>query len=362
MSGAKLLVAKTGESDVRLSSEINLSLTSDRTLQKIGKIDRSTSTQSVSHGLTYIPTVLFMRELESSPKKIGHTGSDNSFIETPSSIDDTNINHVIKKHITDMTTSPYTNTDDSASIAIVFIDPFSSNPDLSGFKNRDGARIQVFASSSTEKDPLNKINSLYDTLKVFKSDTVTINIPEWTPNVSDVYDINTTTISHGLNYNPFFMPIIPAQISLVIYYQWYWQWHNRHSWATATEYLVDDYVSVSGDIYICKQYHTSSASTQPGSGASWTDYWYLNASGAPYEIPTSIDLNNLEDIKYVYGGASVFDDEMLEVYCTSSDLVINYKRFAFDWGGSYSTFPARTLTLSYTIFYNDVSEELDLLS
>lgn len=52
-------------------------------------------------------------------------------------------------------------------------------------------------------------------------------------------------------------------------------WEN--AWQTSTAYAVNDGVSNDGSSYICTQAHTSGASTEPGTGASWASYWDLLA-------------------------------------------------------------------------------------
>lgn len=56
------------------------------------------------------------------------------------------------------------------------------------------------------------------------------------------------------------------------------------SWQTATPYVINDAVFNDGSSYVCTAAHTSSAGDEPGTGASWTDYWDLmaqqGASGA----------------------------------------------------------------------------------
>ena len=53
----------------------------------------------------------------------------------------------------------------------------------------------------------------------------------------------------------------------------------RSDWANTTAYAVDDAVQAGTrkSSYRCKGAHTSSAATQPGSGASWATYWTLIA-------------------------------------------------------------------------------------
>lgn len=50
-------------------------------------------------------------------------------------------------------------------------------------------------------------------------------------------------------------------------------------WTTATDYEVDDAVQHGSprSSYRCSQAHTSSSATEPGVGASWSDYWTLFA-------------------------------------------------------------------------------------
>lgn len=50
------------------------------------------------------------------------------------------------------------------------------------------------------------------------------------------------------------------------------------AWQTATAYAANDGVSNGGSSYICTQAHTSGASTEPGTGASWASYWDVLAS------------------------------------------------------------------------------------
>ena len=44
-------------------------------------------------------------------------------------------------------------------------------------------------------------------------------------------------------------------------------------WTGTTEYAVGDMVRSGGGLFACKSAHTSSSSTEPGVGASWTSVW-----------------------------------------------------------------------------------------
>jgi len=45
------------------------------------------------------------------------------------------------------------------------------------------------------------------------------------------------------------------------------------AWVTATSYSKNNQVGHDGDLFICIESHTSAAGNEPGTGASWTDYW-----------------------------------------------------------------------------------------
>lgn len=54
---------------------------------------------------------------------------------------------------------------------------------------------------------------------------------------------------------------------------WQTMVEDSSSWATSTSYAVGDYVTNDDVTYRCNTAHTSGASTEPGTGASWTDNW-----------------------------------------------------------------------------------------
>lgn len=47
----------------------------------------------------------------------------------------------------------------------------------------------------------------------------------------------------------------------------------RGDWTTSTAYVARDAVARNGTSYVVKQDHTSGATSDPGSGANWTDFW-----------------------------------------------------------------------------------------
>jgi hypothetical protein len=356
MSGVRIVAARENY-DIRTAEDKNLSFDSNLFLPKIFRVKRSASTASVAHGLNYPPRTMFFREVKSSPLTVAHSLAPLLQPTTPSSVDDTNLNFQKLSYYSDFEVTPYSISTDSAAIALCMLDPLGT-PSTAQSPIDTNLPVIRAGTDGTEADYNNKLHSYYDTLKVHSSGTITLNASSWTPNAGDEYDVQTATYTHGLGYIPVFAPFIPFQTSLEVYYQWYWAWHKRHQWATAREYVIDDYVTdaFGTPTYKCIKYHTSSSATEPGVGASWATYWEAYTS---IGIPTTIDLNSLEDIKYVYGGATVFDDEVIEVYVTTTQLVVKLHRM---YGGfSYNTFPARTITLNYTVFYNKLNEEFNLL-
>lgn len=355
MSGVKIEVAREGY-DVNKSDAKDLPFSTDYFLPKIFKVQRSTSTTSSAHGLSFIPRTMFFREITSSPKRVGHVATALQDDSVPS-IDGTNINFQKMTHYDDFETTPYSTATDSASIAMCMLDPLGTPTTEPEPIEIDDPLIRA-GGTYGEADYQQSIHTFYDTLKVFNSDTLTLSVSSWTPSAGDEYDVTTATYTHNLGYIPLFAPFVPYQMSLGVYYQWYWAWHKRYEWATAKEYVIDDYVTdmYGTPTYTCIKYHTSSASTKPGVGASWSTYW---VAGSVVGVPNPLVVNDLEDIKYTYGGASVFDDEILEVYVTTTQLVVKLHR---RYGGfGYNNFPARTINMNYTVFYNALDEQYNLL-
>lgn len=67
------------------------------------------------------------------------------------------------------------------------------------------------------------------------------------------------------------------------------------AWATATGYVVADFVKNDDVIYRCISAHTSGATTEPGTGESWEDKWVADAA---YEIATPWPESVLFDLRF----------------------------------------------------------------
>lgn len=72
----------------------------------------------------------------------------------------------------------------------------------------------------------------------------------------------------------------------------------KGAWATATSYVVDDAARRNGSSYVCIQAHTSDASSEPGVGGNWGDYWQLMAAKGDAGAGTGdmLAANNLNDV------------------------------------------------------------------
>lgn len=70
------------------------------------------------------------------------------------------------------------------------------------------------------------------------------------------------------------------------------------TWAQSTAYSVDDAVYNDGSSYICTAAHTSSASDEPGTGGSWQSYWDVFASqgGSGSGSGDLLAANNLSEL------------------------------------------------------------------
>lgn len=70
------------------------------------------------------------------------------------------------------------------------------------------------------------------------------------------------------------------------------------AWTTATDYTAGGFASSGGVNYYCTGDHTSGASTEPGVGADWEDYWYAE-TGNILEVPTHYASADLAALKFV---------------------------------------------------------------
>jgi hypothetical protein len=165
-------------------------------------------------------------------------------------------------------------------------------------------------------------------------------------------------------------------------------------WATSTSYTgYVDYVYNDGVDYMCLADHTSSSSTEPGTGASWETYWGVvetpayycytahtsssstkPGSGASWEdkwwnlgeigVRSDVYLNEHEQDRIVFGGAEAFKTEAVYFYVTETQLVLKYLRRAFDdgFGWQDNKFAKLSVSVDYTVFHNRLDEDYDVLA
>jgi len=336
----KLIIARPGY-DVRTAIPRNLAFSSDYNLNKIARAIKSTSSGTVAHGLSYAPKVLTMEE------KSGKFGWGRGM-----PTDNTNINVTVPSG--------------STIWSHILIDNLE---DGSYKKDMTGKPIIKVGDNFNDSDHKQKIHSGYDTFKVAKTGTLTINASAYDPGAGGGTNTTTATFNHGLGYAPMFAPFVEYETELYFYYMANSAFNtsiaNGGVWATSTEYKLAEDVMDSSYVnwYTCIKTHTSSAATEPGVGASWATYWKA------LENPdfTETYVNNLEDTKlnlWVFGDEEDHNYYYISLYSTSTQLVLEYKRVvspSIPDFYEYQPEPASKVYVDYTIFYNPAGEEFSLL-
>ena len=358
MPGPRIRASKSNI-DARIGSLVNMAFDSDYNLNKIARTIKATSNGSIAHGLPYAPKILNMRETASGRFAWGAN----------TTVDNTNIN--VTKGTYATSHNPYATATDIASWTHVLVD----NLETGTYQKNMVGKPKLLVGTNTGTDYDYKIHSGYDTFKVAKTGTLTINASAYDPGAGGGVDVTTATYTHNLGYAPMFSPFVEYETELYFYYMANSAFNtsivNGGVWLTGTGYKVaedvmsEDYLTW----YSCIKTHTSSDSTKPGSGASWTTYWKL------WEEPdfTETYVNKLEDIKlnlWVFGDEQDHNYYYIKLYSTSTQLVLEYTRVVsptittpdpetnfYD----YQPEPASTVYVDYTIFYNPAGEEFNLL-
>lgn len=78
---------------------------------------------------------------------------------------------------------------------------------------------------------------------------------------------------------------------------------DTSAWVTGTAYVVNNYVKVSTTIYRCISSHTSGATTEPGTGASWETKWVADDV---YQITTPYTHDEIYDINLTQSADTVY--------------------------------------------------------
>lgn len=314
-TNSKLKVAKEG-GQALIDASKDLSLDSDTFIPKIYRSIHSTSTQTISHGLTYPPQYLFMREITTSPKKYAYGLDEFSAfsLQKMPDIGVTASNLYIGKFPAFVSGTPIGSISaDVGMWALLMMEPCKNPTTQPAQTQHPNPVFKLGDDVNTDPDYLLRIDSKYDSFKVAKSNLITLNLPTWNapaattavdPDTGFDYVVpatQTVTASdlHGLSYVPYYQPFVPYKIDL-------------------TEVYAND-------------------------------------------IPSTVNINGLVNIfspnfAFVSEGYS----EEVYVWVNDSRVYIDYTRNNIDTSSGH-TFPARTITMDYTVFYNRVDEEFNLL-
>jgi len=84
----------------------------------------------------------------------------------------------------------------------------------------------------------------------------------------------------------------------------------RGNWATATAYDKLNAVRAYGYSFICKAKHTSGASTEPGVGADWADYWQVMNYWSFYYAYRQPLVSNSVEVSVTSGASTLQDTTM----------------------------------------------------
>lgn len=346
MPGVSIKAARN-EYDLMTASLVNQSFNSNYSLDKIAKVKGVSSDTDVAHNLGYVPRVLTMREIQSSPQKMAWGSSK---------VDDTNINLVLARHTT--TYNPYASAFDSKVYGIVMVEDLENSGTF--FKKDMGRRPVIKASEWNISEDANcEIHSGYDTFKVLTTGRLTIDAPVYAPTGGTAVETRTATYTHNLGYCPMYAPFIDYEIVKEDYYQWNGQFDNVGVWATSTDYVIGQtvfYPTITDSVYRCLQSHTSSNSNKPTVG---TSYWEVDSVDM-----NDTYLNELEDIKYSFGGAEYYNYSAIKLYVTTTQIVLELTRY--NQGSippiyTQTSQPAETVYVDYTLFYNPADEEFDYI-
>lgn len=271
------------------ASQKDLALDTNLLLPKIYGVVKRTTTGDVAHGLNYAPQFWGFWNLTTSPVPT-YTHLAGLWDGVTMKVDNTNVHIDINDFF-----GP------QEMYAVLFLDPLTE-PTGTQRKERPNPALIVSDNITSDYDYQTRLHSGYDTLKVFKSGTLTITQSSESVAASGLKEY-TTTFNHNLGYIPMWSPFIG--------------------------YLTD-----LNQVY----------------------------GGEDSTIPATVGLNNVE---YTYPTPASWlttsdFSEKVYFYMTSTGLAMKYSRV--NYSGSPHTFVARTINLNYVIFYNRVDEEFNLLT
>lgn len=389
--------------DALTASPLNMSFSSDYKLDKIARviIREGESIVNVEHGLPYVPKAFSL--LEFSPGKYTHIGG---------------------LSINSSTVALAGASTGAKESALIMIDPLTEGY----FKKDMKGKPSVLIGDGNPGDHNYKVHNGYDTFKVFKTGTLTINAGLFAPGkTTGGTQILTETFNHGLGYVPLFGPFL-GEVWWEFYLSTTRSFKERHTWSgSSVVYYTADTVEHSSNNYgyRCIKTHTSSSVSEPGTGASWETYWEINVPTNPWQPGVSytvgdpiqaatgephpyrcilshtsssssepgvggswgtywvrsprgygikdIYFNELEDDKFSgIGGFEPANLAIIRLYATTTQIVLELERRCAPEEiipmyppiviSEYMPYHSLNVTVDYTIFYNRVDEEFNLLT
>lgn len=295
----------------------DLALDSNLQLPKIYKSKRVTTATSISHGFDYPIQYLAMREITTSPKKFAYALPElTSYPIQPYpniSSDDTYLHLAPFPAFVGL---PANIPADKAVWGLFLADPCVEVETQVPQTRKSGPVVKIGGKAMGDADYELSMSSHYDSLKVAKSGMLTLSVPSWNAPAATMgidpisgFDVvipsrnfvSTDTL-HGLDYVPYYMPFLSNRIDV-------------------------------SEVYLF-----------------------------PDSIPSVINLDEIQTIfGPTYGWPRPSVGEYVYIWVSDSKICLEYERLNWDNYNTYS-FPARTVNLGYTIFYNRVDEEFDLLT
>jgi hypothetical protein len=306
MSRGRLKIARP-RFDAKTASPLNLSYDSDYASPKIFWIKSATPEDSpyyedYEHNLGYVPSYFAMRNIDGTNWCHAMPDDDTQLtfekLFLESFVEVDSSKFRVRRLLDHGTPS------DIGTTLIAYFDPVE-DADVSFTPSEIRPHITLakegFNAKTGHPKDMN-IDSRFDTFKIFTTGTLTIDAPEVT--TTGIGDVDTQTVyfEHDLGYIPFYSPLVPRRNEL--------------------------------------------------------HFIYFSRSG-PDDIPEPVNVSDLSDftLSNIIATGPVISERIL-VYITATRLYLVFKREGY-YGGE--TFPARTINMKYTIFYNRIDEELNLL-
>ena len=320
MNNAEVKIAKP-EGKALESDSKDLALDSNLSIPKIFKSIRKTTNSTIVHGFNYPIKYLAMREITVTPKKYAYALPEYSGFTIQAypniGVDDTNLYLEPFPAFTSGTPYPASIPADAGVWGLMMVGPLKTPITDMPPLEHIGPVIKIGDNTETDPDYKLRLHTGYDSLKVAKTGTLTLNLPAWNAPVAQVKTdpstgldyteaaekTDTTNEVHGLDYVPYYQPFVPYRSDLTEIYK----------------VPIDN-------------------------------------------IPASFSINELQTVfSPSYAWPSPQYTEWVYVWISDSRIYIDYVRRNWDSANTHS-FPTRTVTMGYTIFHNRVDEEFNLLT